>query len=59
MDQSTPPGRGPLSGVRILDLASVILGPFATQILSQLGADVVRVESLDGDIMRNVFAPAP
>ncbi|MEZ5801387.1 MAG: CoA transferase [Nitratireductor sp.] len=44
---------GILSGYRIVDLSSVVLGPFCTQILGDMGADVIKVESPDGDIMRH------
>ena len=42
-----------LKGTRILDLTSVVLGPFATQIFGDLGAEVVKIERLTGDTMRN------
>src|SRR5204862_2500295 len=45
---------GPLAGIRVVEVAIAVLGPMATQILGDMGAEVIKVETPDGDPMRQI-----
>ncbi|MET4578751.1 CaiB/BaiF CoA transferase family protein [Ottowia thiooxydans] len=49
----------PLAGIRIIDLTSAVVGPYATQVLGEYGADVIKVEERSGDVIRWICGRSP
>ncbi len=56
---ATPSDQPPLDGLRVLDLSQYLPGPYATRLLCDLGAEVIKIEPPQGDPLRKMFGASP
>ncbi|OZI31530.1 CoA transferase [Bordetella genomosp. 10] len=53
-ETKSTPATGPLANVKVIDMTSVLMGPFASQALADMGADVIKIEAPKGDLVRQI-----
>jgi crotonobetainyl-CoA:carnitine CoA-transferase CaiB-like acyl-CoA transferase len=58
-DEPNPPPRGPLAGYTVLDITQMIAGPVGGSLLGDMGADVIKVEPIDGESTRHTVSVIP
>jgi len=46
--------KGPLEGIKIIDASSVLMVPYCTKLLADMGAEIIKIEAIDGDITRHI-----